>query len=252
MHATKNLRNYSFLLASILVITFSGLLMAALPGKGPSKTDQLVTISTSYGEIKILLFDKTPKHKENFLKLASEGFYDSTTFHRVMGQFMIQGGDPNSKDDNPNNDGLGGPGYTIPAEFDSTLYHKKGMLAAARQPDAVNPKKESSGSQFYIVQGRKVNANELNRMALYKGINYTDEQKKAYESLGGTPHLDGDYTVFGEVIAGLSVVDSIAAAKTNRSNRPLTDIHMTMSVEKVKKKKISKLYNYTYPEAKQD
>ncbi|MCS7072889.1 MAG: peptidylprolyl isomerase [Bacteroidia bacterium] len=181
--------------------------------KGGSKKDKLVYLKTDFGEMVILLYDCTPLHKKNFLKLAESGFYNGTTFHRVIKGFMIQGGDPNSKDNDPNNDGQGGPGYTIPAEIIDTLKHVKGMVAAARLGDQVNPKRESSGSQFYIVQND-----------------------------GGTPHLNGSYTIFGKVIQGIEVVDKIADQKTGTADRPLTNIPMTMKVVEMPKKKINKLY----------
>ncbi len=230
-----------------ITILIAGFIFLDAPTKSKKKrSDQVVTISTKFGDMKFVLYGSTPLHKENFLKLAKEGFYDSTTFHRVIKQFMIQGGDPNSKDSNPKNDGLGGPGYTIPAEFNTKHIHKKGALAAARQGDAINPKKESSGSQFYIVQGRPVANGELVRMASFKKIDYTEEQKKIYSELGGTPHLDGDYTVFGEIISGMNIIDSIALAKTV-ADRPNENIYIQMSVDKMKRKKITKLFNYNYP-----
>jgi cyclophilin family peptidyl-prolyl cis-trans isomerase len=181
--------------------------------------EPVVTITTEFGEIVIILYDQTPEHKKNFVELARGGFYDSTTFHRIIDNFMIQGGDPNSKDDNPTNDGRGSPGYTIAAEFVEDLTHIQGAVAAARQPDQVNPEKKSNGSQFYIVEP------EL-----------------------GTHFLDGEYTVFGKVIQGLEVVEEIAIQPKNiRSNRPLTDIKMTMKVKTMPKRRITKLYGYEFP-----
>ena len=183
----------------------------------PSKTDEVVTICTDLGNIVLLLSDKTPKHKENFLKLAKEGFYDGTTFHRVIQGFMIQGGDPNSKDSIPGNEGRGGPGYTIPAEFDISLTHKQGALAAARMGDAVNPKKESSGSQFYIVENKE-----------------------------GTHFLDQNYTVFGQVIKGMETVEKIAEQPKDRMDKPVKDITMKVTVSKMKKSKIEKDYGIDF------
>lgn len=180
------------------------------------KLDVVVTISTAYGDMFFILYDETPKHKANFIELAKKGTYDSTTFHRVIKDFMIQGGDPNSKNDNPADDGQGGPGYTVPAEF-THHKHVKGALAAARKGDMVNPKQESSGSQFYIVHNTE-----------------------------GTPHLDGHYTVFGIIIKGMDVVDKIANVETLAMNRPVKDIPMKMTVEEIKRKKITKLYGYSY------
>ena len=150
----------------------------------------------------------------NFKNLVERRVYDGVIFHRVINGFMIQGGDPNSKDDDPTNDGIGGPGYTIPAEFNVNFSHKKGVLAAARQPDNVNPKKESNGSQFYIVEGKKYSAPELNNMTKRTHAIYTPGQIKTYQTIGGTPFLDMQYTVFGEVIEGLDVIDKIASVKT--------------------------------------
>jgi peptidylprolyl isomerase/peptidyl-prolyl cis-trans isomerase B (cyclophilin B) len=161
-----------------------------------------------------LLYNATPKHKENFIKLANEGFYNGTTFHRIIKNFMIQGGDPNSKDSIPFNDGQGGPGYTIPAEFVPSLKHVKGAIAAARMGDQVNPQKASSGSQFYIVQNEK-----------------------------GTPFLDGSYTVFGQVIQGLDVIDKIADQPKDQRDRPLKNISIKVTAKKTKVKKILKQYN---------
>ena len=201
------------------------------------KKQTKVLISTEYGDIKIILYNETPKHRDNFIKLVKEKFYDGLLFHRVMNNFMIQGGDPESKDAKEGVMlGNGGPGYTIPAEFDTNLIHKKGVLAAARQPDNVNPNKESSGSQFYIVHGKKMSKEEIDQMNISRNkrrkipISYTEEQYKVYEEVGGTPHLDMDYTIFGEVIEGLEVIDLIAAVQTDRRNRPKKDIKMTMKI----------------------
>ncbi len=199
-------------------LTFIFIIAAGILTSCGEKED-VVTISTTYGDIVILLYDQTPFHKANFIKLTKEGFYDSLTFHRVMDGFMIQGGDPNSRDDDPYNDGLGGPGYTVGAEFDPELTHAKGALAAARQPDNVNPTKASSGSQFYIV-----------------------------ENESGTPHLDGGYTVFGQTIDGFDVVDEIASQPVDRRNRPYQDIKMSVSVKPMTRRQITKTFGYEYPE----
>lgn len=196
---------------ALLVITSAAFLNAC------SEKEDVVTIHTEFGDIVLLLFDETPMHKKNFIDLAKKKFYDGTTFHRVMDGFMIQGGDPNSKDDDPDNDGLGGPGFTIPAEFNPKFTHVKGALAAARQPDNVNPEKASSGSQFYIV-----------------------------ENDTGAHHLDGSYTIFGQTISGLEVVEKIAEQPTGRYNRPLEDIKMTVDVKSMSRKKITKEYGYNF------
>jgi peptidyl-prolyl cis-trans isomerase B (cyclophilin B) len=263
--------------------------------------DHLITIQTRYGDMKVILFDETPLHKENFIKLAKDGKYDSTIFHRVIKNFMVQGGDVNTK---PNSkDKID---YTIPAEFVDGFFHEKGALAAARMGDNVNPKKESSGCQFYIVQGKKFSNEELNQLEIsqnqynvqsrfaelmknpnykelrneivdlqkqgdYEGIQskmlearttlekeygtwedylVTDNQRKIYSEVGGSPHLDGAYTVFGKVVEGIHVIDSIAAQATALGDKPVEDIYMKVLVEKLDKKKITKLYGYQYPDAK--
>jgi peptidyl-prolyl cis-trans isomerase A (cyclophilin A) len=182
-----------------------------------SEKEDVVTIHTEFGDIVLLLYNETPKHKQNFLELAKSGYYDGTTFHRIMDDFMIQGGDPNSKDEDVTNDGTGGPGFTIEAEFNPNLSHVKGALAAARQPDNVNPEKASSGSQFYIV-----------------------------ENDDGAHFLDGDYTVFGQTISGLDVVEKIAVQPKDARNRPLTDIKMTVEITSMSRKKITKEYGYEF------
>lgn len=211
----------SFLRYTLLVGLLVGLgtpVVKAAKGPRKSKKDEVVTISTPQGDIRLILFDKTPLHKANFLKLAQSGFYNGTTFHRVIPNFMIQGGDSNSKDTDPLNDGEGMPNAPmIPAEIQPEFSHKRGAVAAARTPDFVNPQRQSSASQFYIVQNPQ-----------------------------GTPHLNGQYTVFGQVISGQEVVDKIAQQPTAERNRPVTDIKMTVKVEKLRKKKITELYGYQY------
>jgi len=187
--------------------------------------DPIVIMHTNYGDITLKLYNDTPQHRDNFLKLVEECFYDSTLFHRVIAGFMIQSGDPDSKDAAPKKQlGAGGPGYTVPAEFRKDLIHKKGALAAARQGDQVNPQKRSSGSQFYIVVGRSWTADEMIMVQERIGFKYTNEQREIYTTLGGYPFLDREYTVYGEVIAGLDVVDAISVADTNPADRPLQDI----------------------------
>jgi len=195
--------------------------------------DKMVIISTELGDMKIKLYTETPKHTANFLKLAEEGFYDGTIFHRVIDGFMIQGGDPNSKNSKPNDRlGSGGPGYTVPAEMNSKFYHKKGALAAARLGGPVNPNRESSGSQFYIVQGRAVSDAELNNQEKRLNFKYTQEQRDMYKKVGGTAMLDMDYTVYGEVVEGLDVIDKIAAVQKGPGDRPVKDVIMTVKVVK--------------------
>lgn len=250
--------------------------------------NQKVRITTEYGDMVILLYDKTPLHRDNFIKLVNDSFYNGTLFHRVIQEFMIQGGDPDSKNAQPGTMlGDGGPGYTVKAEFDPALFHKRGTLCAARMADNVNPMKESSGSQFYIVQGKKFSPSELSNVeirvnqskraeiingiianppkelkakvdsaravgtnesytALVKDIEpvvekelakkgvfaFTEEQKKVYTTVGGAPHLDGNYTVFGEVVEGMEVIEKIAAVQKDKNDRPLTDIKMTITLVK--------------------
>jgi len=190
----------------------------------------LVSIETEYGNMIAELYSSTPKHRDNFVKLADEHYFDDLLFHRVIRGFMIQGGDPNSRNAAPNQAlGMGGPSYQIPAEFVDSLIHVKGAIAAARTN---NPKKESSGSQFYIVQGSPVNENSLRQMELMKNFQYTPEQREAYLKLGGTPQLDRDYTVFGHIIEGLDIVDKIAAAETGSADRPKKDVKMKIRVIK--------------------
>ncbi|MDR0711810.1 MAG: peptidylprolyl isomerase [Prevotellaceae bacterium] len=244
--------------------------------------EKIVLIETSLGSIRVKLYNETPEHRDNFIKLASEGFYDSLIFHRVIKDFMVQAGDPNSRNPQPNQRyGTGGPGYTIPAEIKPAQFiHKKGALSAARTGDQVNPEKRSSGSQFYIVQGRvatdqeltQIEANisqqplqsmfnqklaeemqklqaqgaKINQDSLINDVRqkilaqwesmekftYTPEQREAYKVDGGTPFLDGAYTVFGEVVEGLDVVDKIAGVETQPGDRPTQDVLIVkMTVE---------------------
>jgi len=190
--------------------------------------EQKVLIMTDYGNMTVKLYNATPQHRDNFIKLVKQGTYDSTLFHRVIKGFMIQGGDPESKHAAPGVMlGNGDLGYTIPAEFVDTIFHKKGALAAARTP---NPQKASSSCQFYIVQGNVMTNEQLAGMESQRGIKFTDEQKKIYTTVGGTPFLDHEYTVYGEVIDGLDVIDKIAAVKTAPGDRPLQDVRMKMKL----------------------
>lgn len=245
-----------------------------------------VKIDTSFGEITVRLYDETPLHRDNFVKLAREGYFDGMLFHRVIRDFMIQGGDPDSKTASPGQSlGTGGPGYTIEAEIRKDLFHKRGALAAARQGDQVNPQRRSSGSQFYIVWGQIYKEGQLRQLSkqmemqqmqqifdtlamehrdevfrLRKERNHaglqelqdklvaeteakfkamkekgeisglSDEQIRIYTTVGGTPHLDGQYTVFGEVVEGLDVVEKIQDAETSSSDRPEDDIKMKMTI----------------------
>lgn len=199
--------------------------------KAPEKC--LVEITTDLGTMTVELFNATPKHRDNFLKLAEEGYYDGSLFHRIIPNFMVQGGDPNSKGAAAGVAlGMGGPGYTVPAEFVDSLVHIKGTLAAARTGDGGNPKRESSGSQFYIVTGAPVTDDFLDQIEGRTGKKYSPENRAAYKLLGGTPHLDFQYTVYGRVTSGLEVLDKVGAAQTARGDRPLVDLKMKMKVIK--------------------
>lgn len=190
-----------------------------------------VLIETPFGTMTAKLYDQTPLHRDNFFKHAEQGYYDGLIFHRVIEGFMIQGGDPKSKNATQSAMlGGGGPGYTIPAEFNQAFIHKKGALAAARTGDQVNPKKESSGSQFYIVHGNLQTAAGLDQVEDRKGIKYTMEQRAAYQEIGGTPFLDQEYTVFGEITDGLEIIDKIASVATDKSDRPLENVVMKIKV----------------------
>jgi peptidyl-prolyl cis-trans isomerase B (cyclophilin B) len=269
-------------------LTFAviGLVLAA---SACAKKDYVVTIKTSYGDIKVILYDQTPKHKANFLKLAESGDYDSTTFHRVIANFMIQGGDVNAKHGNDKK-----IDYTIPAEFVDTLIHHKGALAAARQPDNINPNKESSGSQWYIVTGevysRAMLTTDLQKASRYLpqlmqrpefanlqeemrsiyfeegqqayaerllslvpiieqefNVSFTlpfpEERMSVYTTIGGSPHLDDQYTVFGRVVEGMDVVDKIGAVETAELDKPVEDIYIIgMEVEKMSENRINKRF----------
>ena len=186
--------------------------------------ETLVLIKTSLGDITVKLYNDTPLHRDNFIKLINEGWYNNSSFHRVINNFMIQGGH--------NQDGSVDPGYTIPAEFRSNHIHKKGALAAARQGDHVNPKKASSGCQFYIVQGQVLTPAHIQMYQQRMGLTFTQEQIEAYTTVGGTPHLDGEYTVFGEVVEGLDVIDKIAKVKTGYMDVPVEAVTMTIEILK--------------------
>lgn len=240
-----------------------------------------VKIQTTLGDIVVRLYDETPLHRDNFLKLAKEGYYDGTLFHRVIKDFMIQGGDPDSKGAPAAKQlGVGDPGYTLEAEIKPEFIHKRGALAAARQSDEVNPERRSSGSQFYIVWGQQYNEGQMRQLqkqlemqqlqTVFNGLvnerrseimqmrrdrdraglqelqnelealahaevkahpaSLTEAQKQAYTTVGGTPHLDGQYTVFGEVVEGLDIVEKIQQTATGRGDRPKDDISMKMTV----------------------
>lgn len=278
----------------ILAVSFVSILASSCK----VEKDVLITIKTPYGDMKAILYEETPLHKKNFIELAKSGQYDSTIFHRVIKEFMIQGGDINAKANNTKR-----VDYTIPAEFNTQFFHKKGALSAARMGDNVNPNKESSGCQFYIVHGRKFTAEELDQMATnanqyalqtmfgrflqmpenaelrskviglqnardMSAINalidqlrpiletnfgkiteksYSEIQKSTYADLAGAPHLDNDYTVFGQVVEGLEVIDSIASVQTGGMDKPLNDVPLTMVVEEISRKQITEKYGYIYP-----
>ncbi len=216
------------------------LALATAFAKGPK--NQYVRIKTSYGECIIRLYNETPKHRDNFIKLVKQGFYNGTLFHRVIQNFMIQGGDPDSKDPQKAKPGAelgnGDVGYTIPAEFRDSLFHKRGVLAAARDD---NPTKASSGCQFYIVEGKRMTDGKMDTLETtrLKGYKIPAWQRGYYKSVGGTPQLDHSYTVYGEVVSGIDMVDRIAAVKKDGNDRPLDDVPMT--VELLSKKECQQL-----------
>lgn len=195
----------------------------------PNASSIRVRITTDSGIMVIKLYDSTPLHRDNFVKLVKEGFYDSLMFHRIIAGFMIQGGDPNSKNATTGMQlGMGGGDMQrIPAEFRTSMIHKKGALAAARDG---NPQKASSACQFYIVDGKPIPEAELNMYESNKGIKYTADQKEIYRTIGGTPMLDQDYTVFGEMESGMEVINKIANVAKDGANRPLGDIRMHMEI----------------------
>ncbi len=211
-------KNSTVALAFLLIGLFSINTTLGQKLRNPKKFDYIVELSTEFGTITLVLFDETPEHKRNFIKLVHEGFYDSCQFHRVLDNFMIQGGDPNTKPGGKGQPGTGGPGYTVPAEIVEGLVHDQGVLAAARKGDRVNPSKASSGSQFYIVENAK-----------------------------GAHHLDGQYTVFGKVLKGIEVVTAIAEQPVNLQGLPSKPIWMRMKYLVMKKKQITKVYGHEYP-----
>ena len=197
------------------------------------EVETLVLIDTDMGKIKVKLFNDTPQHRDNFIKNVKEHRYDGLLFHRVIKQFMVQGGDINSKDAPIEQHlGDGDPGYTIPAEIVYPKYfHKRGMLCAARTSDDENPERASSGTQFYIVTGKFYTEMELDKMEKAENRTFTPEERQAYMLEGGAPHLDNKYTVFGEVIKGMKVVDKIQFVETNEDDRPLKNIKIkTMTI----------------------
>ena len=210
-------------------ITFFAVLLALLAGCGQSSKTYVI-IETPFGNMKAELFDDTPIHRDNFIKLVKEGYYDDLLFHRVIPNFMIQGGDPDSRDAQPGQMlGMGGPDYTLQAEIGKP--HLKGALAAARTGGASNPEKRSSGSQFYIVEGGPVEEAMLNQVEQMRGSQYMPVQRKAYLKDGGYPRLDGDYTVFGQVVEGLDVINKISTAPRAPGDRPLEDIRMKVRIQ---------------------
>lgn len=207
-------------------------------GVSKKKREAKFQMVTEFGTIKIKLYNETPLHRDNFSKLAKDGFFTDLLFHRVINKFMIQGGDPDSKNAEPGKLlGNGDLGYTIPAEINPKFFHRRGVLAAAREGDKVNPEKRSSAAQFYLLQGRVFRNGELDSLQTKlqdtRKIRFSDEQRKAYTTIGGYPSLDNNYTIFGEVIEGMEVIDQIAQQPTDKTNRPLKDIRFTIS--KIKK-----------------
>jgi peptidyl-prolyl cis-trans isomerase B (cyclophilin B) len=216
-----------------------GVVMLVSGARGQQNTAEKrvrVEIKSTAGTLVVELFNETPQHRDNFIKLVKEGAYDSLLFHRVIPAFMVQGGDPESKRAEQGAAfGNGGPGYTLKAEIVPGLIHRRGALAAARQPDPVNPERDSNGSQFYIVHGKTFQPRELDLLAQRSArmgtpVTYTPEQQTIYASEGGAPHLDGAYTVFGQLVEGFEVLDAIAALPCDERDRPLSDIRIFMRV----------------------
>ncbi|MDZ4839569.1 MAG: peptidylprolyl isomerase [Bacteroidota bacterium] len=224
---------------------------------------EVAKISTQFGDIYIYLYQRTPIHKANFIRVANDGIYNGTTFHRVIAQFMIQGGDPNSKDKDSLNDGSGGPvytglpyqqkaneegydSYTIPAELREDLHHKRGALASARTG---NPERRSSGSQFYIAIGKVYDLNELKNLQERKNIKMTPEAVAEYSTVGGIPFLDNEYTVYGQTIQGIEIVDKIVSQPKGPNDRPYSNVTMTVKIEKYSAKKLRKKFKYELPAA---
>ena len=206
----------------LAVLILAGLTCSA---QKQQEKETVVVIKTSMGTIKAKLYNDTPQHRDNFIKLVNEGWYNGSPFHRVINKFMIQGGQ--------NADGRLDPGYKVPAEIKENHFHKKGALCAARQGDQVNPMKASSGSQFYIVQGKVYDERTLDMFESRTGKVFSARQRQAYQTVGGTPHLDGDYTVFGEVTEGLDIVDKIAAVKTGAMDVPVEPVTiLSITIEK--------------------
>ena len=220
----------------LIICTFSVLTVFSAKPK-----NQYVRIKTTFGDCIVKLYNETPLHRDNFLKLAKDGYYNGTLFHRVIKDFMIQGGDPDSRKAKPGALlGDGGPKYTIPAEFSDSLFHKKGVLAAAREGDEINPQKASSGSQFYLVQGKVFTDEQLNNIEQKRlKFKLPEWQREVYKTIGGTPHLDRNYTVYGEIVVGLDVIDRVAALQTDQNNRPKEDVKMEILV--LKKREAKKL-----------
>lgn len=208
-------------------ILFGIFILVLLASCGGGEKVHYVEIETEFGNMKAELYNSTPEHRDNFIKLVKEEFYKDLLFHRIIQGFMVQGGDPQSRGAAPGQRlGTGGPGYTIPAEIGAP--HYKGTLAAARTGGPSNPEKRSSGSQFYVVHGNQVNDQVLDNMQRTKGITYNEAQRKKYKELGGAISLDMDYTVFGELVSGIDVLDKIAAVQKDGSDRPLKDVKMNI------------------------
>lgn len=224
------MKNLLILTTSAIILSMITATSSAQNTKTSMTKESILLISTDYGNMKVKLYNETPQHRDNFLKLVKENFYDSLLFHRVIQNFMIQGGDPDSRNAQPGTPlGAGSLGYTVPAEFNPKYIHKKGALAAARTN---NPEKASSASQFYLVQGKTFTDEELNRFEMQNKIKYTPEQREIYKTIGGTPHLDMGYTVYGEVIEGLDVIDKIGAVQTAPGDRPVKDVRMKITLVK--------------------
>lgn len=213
------MKTIAFVIITLLLLN-TGNIMAQ--NNQPVEKRTKIEITTPYGNIVAELYNETPQHRDNFIKLVKEGWYEGSPFHRVISNFMIQGGQ--------NSDGRLDPGYKVPAEIVPQFFHKKGALAAARMPDQVNPEKASSGSQFYIVQGNVLSSSDVDMMEKRSGSKYPEEARTAYTTVGGSPHLDGHYTVFGQVISGFDVIDKIATVERDKMDKPVQDLRMSVKI----------------------
>jgi cyclophilin family peptidyl-prolyl cis-trans isomerase len=233
-------------------LLFIALVFSVLTASASKPKNQYIKITTSFGSCIIRLYNETPLHRDNIIKLTKKKVYNGTLFHRVIKDFMIQGGDPDSKNAKPDSLlGNGSLGYTVPAELRDSLFHKKGVLAAARESDNINPEKASSSSQFYLVQGKIFTDSQLDRLEQTRlKHKIPDYQRQVYKTIGGTPHLDQNYTVYGEIVEGFDMVDKIAAVEKGKNDRPKEDVKMEIVV--LKNREVKKLEKSLFQESLKD